>query len=121
MVTCARCLLEPADAEDLCQEVFLRCYLGRGRFDSSIQVRPWLIGIARNVLREHVRKMKRRKEVAWTELCLELDALISTENPRYDEVLAFLPECLESLGPSAGRRWKCDIRMLYGWRTLASV
>jgi RNA polymerase sigma-70 factor (ECF subfamily) len=95
-------LLEPADAEDLCQEVFLRLYLGRERCDRAALLRPWVVGIARNVLREHVRQVKRRKEVTWTELCLELDELIAVDaSDRFDEALAHLPQCLNSLGPSA--------------------
>ncbi|HEV7221151.1 MAG TPA: sigma-70 family RNA polymerase sigma factor, partial [Pirellulales bacterium] len=65
-------LLQPSDAEDLTQEVFLRCYSARARFDSANLIGPWLIGIARNLLREYARKRKRRREVAWTELCLEV-------------------------------------------------
>src|SRR6188768_2127463 len=69
-------LVEPADAEDLSQEVFLRCYISPARFDHSAMVRPWLFGIARNLLREHVRRVKRRREVTWTELCLELEEMV---------------------------------------------
>jgi RNA polymerase sigma-70 factor (ECF subfamily) len=95
-------LLQPNDAEDLTQEVFLRCYLARARFDSTNQMRPWLLGIARNILREHVRKLKRRKEVAWTELCLELEELAPpAEDQRYDEFVGQLPQCLGGLGQSA--------------------
>ena len=101
-------LLEPADAEDLCQEVFLRCYLGREKLSRAAAVGPWLIGIARNILREHVRRVHRRKEVAWTELCLELDALASEHEQRHDEALAHLPVCLDSLGQSA--REAIDLR-----------
>lgn len=101
-------LLEPADAEDLCQEVFLRCYAGRARFDDSTLIRPWLIGIARNLLREHCRRTKRRKEVAWTELCLELESLMPEGDDRHDELRQRLPSCLESLGPSA--REAIDLR-----------
>jgi RNA polymerase sigma-70 factor (ECF subfamily) len=101
-------LLEPADAEDLCQEAFLRCYQGQARFDSSVMLRPWLIGIARNLLREHVRRVKRRKEVGWTELCLQLEDLIDEQDDRYDAVMARLPECLQSLGQSA--RQALDLR-----------
>ncbi len=90
-----------ANAEDLCQEVFVRCYSARGEFDSPERVRPWLIGIARNVLREHVRRTKRRKEVAWTELCLELESLSGDAQGRYAEAAENLPGCLEALGPSA--------------------
>ena len=94
------------DAEDLTQEVFLRFYAARARFDSSSLVRPWLLGIARNLLREHTRGVKRRKEVAWTELCLELDEMVRPGGglpaaDETDDVLRHLPGCLEALGPSA--------------------
>ena len=101
-------LLEPSDAEDLCQEVFLRSFVSRGRFDSSIMVRPWLIGIARNLLREHIRRHKRRKEVAWTELCLHLEQMVPLDDHADDDVLAHLPMCLSSLGQSA--RQALDLR-----------
>ncbi|HEV2969380.1 MAG TPA: RNA polymerase sigma factor [Pirellulales bacterium] len=94
-------LLEPSDAEDLCQEVFLRCYTAQARFDSPVMVRPWLIGIARNLLRERVRRMKRRREVAWTELCLELELLIPADDDEHDSAVRHLPDCLDSLGPTA--------------------
>jgi RNA polymerase sigma-70 factor (ECF subfamily) len=96
---CAR-MVESSDAEDLCQEVFLRCYLGREKFSRAVAVRPWLIGIARNILREHARRKHRRREVAWTELCLELETLNEVAD-QSDEALVHLPVCLDSLGKSA--------------------
>ncbi len=108
-------LIEPADAEDLCQEVFLRCYLGREKLSRAAAVGSWLIGIARNLLREHVRRVQRRKEVAWTELCLELDALASEHDEQHDDALAHLPVCLDSLGQSAREaiemRYRHQLRM----------
>jgi RNA polymerase sigma-70 factor (ECF subfamily) len=101
-------LTAAADAEDLCQEVFLRCYRGQARFADGVQLRPWLIGIARNVLHEHVRRVKRRKEVAWTELCLQLEDMIDELADRHEAALAHLPACLESLGQSA--RQALDMR-----------
>jgi RNA polymerase sigma-70 factor (ECF subfamily) len=94
-------LAAPTDAEDLCQEVFLRCFQGRDKLQQSESLRAWLLGIARNVLREHIRTVQRRREVAWTELCLELDALVQHDSPTGDEALDHLPVCLESLGGSA--------------------
>lgn len=94
-------LLEPADAEDLCQEVFLRCYLGREKLARANAVGSWLVGIARNVLREHIKKQQRRKEVAWTELCLELDTLVGPHHGESDDALHHLPHCMEALGQSA--------------------
>lgn len=108
-------LIEPADAEDLCQEVFLRCYLGREKLSRAATVGAWLIGIARNLLREHIRRVNRRKEVAWTELCLELDALASEHAASYDDALLHLPRCLDSLGESAREaidmRYRNQLRM----------
>lgn len=101
-------MLQPNDAEDLTQEVFLRSYTCKARFDSSSMVLPWLIGIARNVLREYMRKIKRRREVAWTELCLELDEMGPGDEDLYGDLLGKLPQCLESLGPSA--RQAIDLR-----------
>jgi RNA polymerase sigma factor (sigma-70 family) len=44
-------------ADDLLSEVFLRAYAARRKYDQrSPDARPWLYGIARNVLREYWRK-----------------------------------------------------------------
>jgi RNA polymerase sigma-70 factor (ECF subfamily) len=101
-------LLDPTDAEDLTQEVFLRLYLGREKLSRARAVGSWLVGIARNVLREHVKKQHRRREVAWTELCLELDDLVSPHHHVEHDALHHLPSCLQSLGPSA--RQAIDLR-----------
>jgi RNA polymerase sigma-70 factor (ECF subfamily) len=96
-------LQQASDADDMMQEVFLRFYLSQARFDSTALIRPWLLGIARNLLREHVRDLKRRKEVAWTELCLELESVLPPDAlwTDADDVIRYLPQCLEGLGPSA--------------------
>jgi len=108
------------DVDDLCQEVFLRVYTGRAapRDMAATAVRPWLVGIARNVLREHVRRLKQRREHGWTELCLEIegqDDAAGEHGPDYDEALSRLPACLESLGPSARQAielyYRSDLRM----------
>lgn len=94
-------LADPTDADDLCQEVFLRCLDGKVRFRGDVPVRPWLLGVARNVLREHIRRSRRRKEVEWTELCLELDSLTQDDPSDYRTVHAWLNTCIDSLGQSA--------------------
>jgi RNA polymerase sigma-70 factor (ECF subfamily) len=94
-------LAQASDAEDMTQEVFLRFHLAQARFDSNSLIRPWLLGIARNLLREHVRSIRRRKEVAWTELCLELESVLPFAPDSLDDALVHLPSCLDGLGPSA--------------------
>lgn len=88
------------DLDDLCQEVFVRLYAG-GDPPPRTALRPWLFGIARNVLREHVRAVRRR-EHAWTELCLEIEDR-SGDDGRYDDAIERLPACLDALGASARR------------------
>ncbi len=45
-------------ADDLLSEVMLRAYAARRQYDERWQdARPWLYGIARNVLREHWRRV----------------------------------------------------------------
>ena len=113
-------LLQATDADDMTQEVFLRFYLSQARFDSNALVRPWLLGIARNLLREHVKGMKRRKEVAWTELCLELESVVppNAQSTDDDDVMRHLPICLDGLGPSAREAIELQYR---GERKLAEI
>lgn len=94
-------LADATDADDLCQEVFLRCLDGKVRFRGDVPVRAWLLGVARNVLREHIRRSRRRKEVEWTELCLELDSLTQEDYGDYRAVHIWLNSCIDSLGKSA--------------------
>ncbi|MHB1033744.1 MAG: RNA polymerase sigma factor [Pirellulales bacterium] len=108
-------VLQASDAEDLTQEVFLRYYAESDRFDHRAALRAWLVGIARNVLRERARRVKRRKEVAWTSLCLELEDDAPPADTRFDEAARHLPNCLESLGPSARQaidlRYRAQLRL----------
>lgn len=98
-------LLNGGDCDDLAQEVFLRAYAARKRVDERLGFRPWLFGITRNILREHVRRQRRRKEVAWAELCLELESVVDHDG-LHEDVLAELPDCLSQLGESANQALK---------------
>lgn len=95
-------LRDAGTAEDLCQEVFLRYLTGRQMpADRPGEQAAWLVGIARNVLREHVRRCVRRKEVSWTALCLDIDSGTADEGTADEDVLARLPACLGGLGQTA--------------------
>lgn len=102
-------IVQSSDADDLTQDVFLRFYLAQARFDSAALIRPWLLGIARNLLRERVRDHKRRREVGWTELCLDIESVLPASAWDSDEdALLQLPGCLDQLGPSS--RQALDLR-----------
>jgi RNA polymerase sigma-70 factor (ECF subfamily) len=50
-------------AEDLTQATFLRMIEGRERIRDGVAFRAFVIGIARNVLREHLRELARGRQV----------------------------------------------------------
>lgn len=68
-----RALRDRALAEDLAQEVFLRAYRSLARFQTGRRFRPWLMAIAANRIRDHLKARARRNEVTW-----ELDRTAAT-------------------------------------------
>lgn len=89
-------VLDTHVAEDLSQEAFLRVFDAISRFDTELRFQSWLMGICRNVLREHVRHVMRRREVGWTELCLELEGMVDEEG-LYQDILRFVAACMTKL------------------------
>jgi RNA polymerase sigma-70 factor (ECF subfamily) len=54
---------EDQDLDDLVQATFLRAYRSAGQFSGRSQVRTWLLGVAGNAARHHIRHEVRRR--AW--------------------------------------------------------
>ena len=90
-------------AADLTAEVFARAWLGRSRFrhEDDVSALPWLLGIARNVLRESLRKRRvedaARRRLGMPRLLArdaELDAIVDHRSLSEPErrALASLPE-----------------------------
>ena len=50
---------DPADADDVAQEAFIRAYGALDRFDTSRAFRPWLLSIAANLARNRLRSVGR--------------------------------------------------------------
>ncbi|MBI3242061.1 MAG: sigma-70 family RNA polymerase sigma factor [Chloroflexi bacterium] len=50
---------DPADADDVAQEAFIRAYGALDRFDTSRALRPWLLSIAANLARNRLRSAGR--------------------------------------------------------------
>lgn len=95
-------LSQREDAEDLAQEVFITAFQKRKTFSGSVKIESWLRGIARNLLRNHVRKF-RAKPIGGSE---ELQVLVDRELEKsgYEgEVVEVLRECLGELDGPARR------------------
>ena len=88
------------DAEDLAQEVFITAYRKRGSFSGEVAIESWFRGIARNLLKNHVRKFRASPIGGNEELQTFIDQGVQVEE-RDDEILEALRECvLELDGPS---------------------
>jgi RNA polymerase sigma-70 factor (ECF subfamily) len=74
-------------AEEIATEAFVRAFDGRRRFDPECEdARPWLLGIAANLLRRHWRT-ERRRLAAYARAVGPVDGT-STDGPRTDLVSA---------------------------------
>lgn len=58
---CRHCLGSAADAEDICQETFVRAWHALPRYRESGQFRPWLWRIALNLCHDHARARQSRQ------------------------------------------------------------
>jgi RNA polymerase sigma-70 factor (ECF subfamily) len=76
------------EAEDLAQDVFLRLYRHRHRYEPRARFTTWLFHISQNVVRNALRSRRRHP-------CVRLDAASATdaEPPRVDGFLAGRGEC----------------------------
>ncbi|RYX83046.1 RNA polymerase sigma factor [bacterium] len=63
----ARRLERREDVEDVCAEVFIVAFEQLPRFRGEVEVRLWLLGIARRKVADAIRKRVRRREIALSE------------------------------------------------------
>jgi RNA polymerase sigma-70 factor, ECF subfamily len=59
--------LSPADAQDACQEVFLRVFRYLAGFRIGLNFESWLWRIVVNVVYDFLRKRRDRSEISWPE------------------------------------------------------
>lgn len=57
-----RCIPDPATADDLYQDTWIRAYASRRRYDPARPLRTWLYAIALNLVRTHVHRSRRQAE-----------------------------------------------------------
>lgn len=95
----------PATADDLAQDVFVAAYENLNQFDGQGSLKSWLIGIAKNKVKQHLRSEVRRRK-------RELDPIKrriyewkadELENAQLDHSndLDLLARCIEYLAPNS--------------------
>jgi len=95
----------PATADDIAQDVFIAAYENLKRFDEQRSLRAWLIGIANNKAKLHLRSEARRqnRELSHFQRQMQtwkaqkLEAELLAETSEQDS----LNRCLEKLAPGS--------------------
>ena len=127
---CYRMTGSATDADDIVQDTFVKA-LERPPTDMEAPIRPWLVRVAMNLSRDHLRRRRRREYVGpWLPSPVQTDgddqdSLISTEDSpgvRYDLMesvtLAFLL-ALEALTPA--QRAVLLLRDVFDYSTLETA
>lgn len=112
-------LREGEAADDLAQEVFLRAFrrLDAFQLPETGTMRPWLMGIARNLLLEHLRRPGRLEARVDPEAAAEAGQVVR-DPVEVERRIEALQRCVDKLAPAAARLvW----RHYFERRTLASL
>lgn len=81
-------------AQDLAQECFLRAYAKLGELKEPGSFGPWLISIARNVGREHIRSKSRDRHVLAGE---STEEFVDEKSEEQNDRLGYLSEAMQQL------------------------
>ena len=104
--TVAKMLGNPAEAEDIAQQVFVRVWKSAGRYEPQAKFTTWLFTITRNLVFNEVRRRKRKPAISMEEReddFHQVEADLRTASPSeaalqnelesaVDEAIARLPE-----------------------------
>jgi RNA polymerase sigma factor (sigma-70 family) len=95
-------------ADDLVAETFLRAFQHRGRYRAERpDARPWLYGIATNLVRRHYRSEERELRALARSAVTQTPHEPAADEPWLGEALAALP------------RRERDVLLLYAWADLS--
>lgn len=101
----ARMLDDPAAADDLTVDTFLRLHRHRDRWRTGMPVRPWLFTIARNLARNRLRAQR-----LWGWLPLGTVQDRTAPPPRSDETQRRVTAAFAALPPA--QREACSLRLV---------
>ena len=114
-------LLDPADAEDMCQEVFIRCLQANGQFaGASIRFAPgWWGSLETCFANTSVASGVERRSAG---PCFAWKPTLRTKTAnRMTTSSSFCPAAWTRSGPTPATRWRCTIGAECGWRRSANV
>ena len=89
------------DAEELASDVFVKAIQGWKSYDHNFPMEGWLIGIAKNVVTDYLRKIMRRKFLTFDSI-LEL----ATADRQPEEVVVINEDCKKLMSAMARLRDK---------------
>jgi RNA polymerase sigma-70 factor (ECF subfamily) len=97
---------QPDDALDVAQDAMVRFFRSLGRFDPSRPVRPWLLRIVRNLVRDRARRLRIRRAESLEPAdddALRFEARDDAPDPEAmatrRELQALVWKCLQKLNP----------------------
>ncbi len=96
-------ILNPDDAQDILQEVALSVVDSFDKYDSSRPFEGWAIGIARNRLRAHLRKVYQKRELNLDDAVDRVADAFEQLTPQLDDRKEALRDCLNRV-PRETRR-----------------
>jgi RNA polymerase sigma-70 factor (ECF subfamily) len=110
---CAR-RLSPADAHEASADVFVVAWQKRDSIPEESQARPWLYGIARNVVRNHARGARRRTRLGAKVLAI---SEVAPSDPEL-QVVRRLEDRLVGRAVEQLSERDREILMLHAWEDL---
>lgn len=113
---CAR-RLPPADANEASADVFVVAWQKRDKIPDGDQARPWLYGIARNVVRNHARGGRRRIRLSAKALAV---GEVSPADPE-QQVVRRLEDRLVAEAIAQLSERDREILMLHAWEDLTAA
>lgn len=102
--------------DDLAQDTFVQAFESAGRFRRGSLVRTWLLGIASNLARQHVRSDVRRKARAAVYLeRLPLDGVIPSDALHRQQLVEAIARAVDELPHDQREAWLiCDVEEVRG-------
>jgi len=96
-----RIVQQQADAEDVCQEVFMKVFRKIDRFRGDSKLSTWIATIAYNTSISYVRKQGRHRELSYDEepllVNLEKEQVFSHKTVEKEEAKKYLLQLIEKL------------------------